>query len=160
MEWGPDEIKRTQMVFQEAMKCVISDDTLRCPPVLYVGFSSHCPGSKLLEDILAAPVHSSTGLQLEIRDGVCAKCSVTISYAFVGDNDVGEKFCVTNEKGETVPYEQSKCHPAFRDYSRARKFFGGMAHLLTALLRCCIEWPILTVLGLPIPQIFASSASD
>lgn len=129
MEWDEKEREKTKEVFKQTLKSVTGDENLECPPLVYV--TVFCKGSKILNDILTAAVSYDTGLQLQIREDVCARCSVKIQYA-VAENKDKIEVGVVDDEGKYTTYESSRCHPFFqRKYSKVERFMGGLKHVAT-----------------------------
>ena len=98
--------------------------------------------------IVAQEIKETPGTRFQFQD-VCVKCALELHFEQVGPNDDAddeddEEGCggggggeravkVVTEKGESIAYEQSRCHPLFfPKYSRAQKMAGGCAHIATA----------------------------
>ena len=64
IEFDPEDIESSRVVFQVAMRMATGDETLCCPPLVYIGLSQY-PGSRIFSDILSAPVQSDEGLRLK-----------------------------------------------------------------------------------------------
>ena len=141
MEFGDEDIARTQAVFQIAMRMATNDETLSCPPIVYIGLSGYTQ-SKIITDIYFAHVQCDCafeGLQLDIQNDVCTNCSSTIEYITVDANgeDKEKRIVEVSEKGETELYKTSKCHPAFTDkpHSTATNIAGITAKVVTVALQ-------------------------
>ena len=135
MEFGDEDIARTQAVFQIAMRMATNDETLSCPPIVYIGLSGYTQ-SKIITDIYSAHVQCDCafeGLQLDIQNDVCTNCSSKIERITIGAGEDKEKRIVEVwEKGETELYKSSKCHPAFKNkYSTTTKAVEGVLNVFT-----------------------------
>jgi ABC-type oligopeptide transport system ATPase subunit len=94
--------------------------------------------------IVAQEIKETPGTRFQFQD-VCVKCALELHFEQVGMNDDGDEVGgggggggeravkVVTENGESIAYEQSRCHPLFfPKYSRAQKIAGGCAHVATA----------------------------
>ena len=88
--------------------------------------------------IVAQEIKESPGTRFQFQD-VCVKCAMELHFDFTNDGEEGggageeRAVKVVTEKGESIAYDQSRCHPLFfPKYSLAQKFAGGCAHLATA----------------------------
>ena len=84
----------------------------------------------LVYSIMAQQIKDNPGTRFQFQD-ICAKCAMELHFeqlANGGDRPVK----VVTERGESVAYDQSRCHPLFiPKYSKIQKFVGGCAHIAT-----------------------------
>ena len=144
----------TRRTFQRALQLAIRGNHIPpCPPIVYIPLDEVDVAGK----IIAAPVHgdslldtskleqndqlfmysimaqefkANSGTQFQFQD-ICTKCAVQIHFeqSEIGDRPVK----VVTEKGESIAYNKSCCHPLFiPKYSKLQKFAGGCAHVATA----------------------------
>ena len=130
LEFDPEDIAKTQSVFERAVK-LVTETLIPSPPIVYVGFTpDQYTGIKIFTDVRLAKVANDKGMQLNVREDTCINCAVSIQFADVGD--CPERISVSNSEGERMSYEASMCHPKFQSkYSRKQKIAGGMAHVAT-----------------------------
>ena len=127
-----EDYESVQSVFRAALKYAIPDETILCPPVVYVGLSDGT--DKCTKNIKDAKVLEDSILQLKFNENICARCSVKV----VCKND--EKISVILSDGTKVSYPKSTCHPDFvQRYNTAQKFFGGVAHIITLGIGLIVE---------------------
>ena len=90
--------------------------------------------------IVAQEIKETPGTRFQFQD-VCVKCALELHFGMNDDDDEvggggggGERAVkVVTENGESIAYEQSRCHPLFfPKYSRVQKIAGGCAHIATA----------------------------
>ena len=138
-----DEDRReTQEVFHTALKLAIDDENVFCPPLIYIAISD--TGKDILAALESAPVKSKKGMELKFRDDVCAKCTVRTRYAKAPGSSEFARVGVIGGDGETIKYEDSKCHTKFvSKYSGAQKVWGGIGHVFTLGIALAFEnhWP-------------------
>ena len=130
LEFDPEDIAKTQSVFERAVK-LVTETRIPSPPIVYVGFSpDQYTSLKIFTDVHLAKVANDKGMQLNVREDTCINCAVSIQFADVGD--CPERISVSNSDGERMSYETSSCHPKFQSkYSTEQKIVGGFAHVAT-----------------------------
>lgn len=131
LEFDQMEIDETKAAFHGALKQVVDDKNIECPPLIVIKLDN--TGDMIMEKVRSAKVLKESILPLRFRDDICASCSLKIRYS---DNEGQKKMRVgvvrDDNDDELVPYAESKCHPAFvQKYSTSAKFFGGVAHAMT-----------------------------
>ena len=117
-------VKSTKDYFQKALTEVLSPDlakSVQCPPLIFISLTDSC--EKILEKVRGA-YETDVSLNLEFDPKTCANCGVKIGV--VKDQKVTCHF-----KSNTIPYEDSTCHPKLvAKYSRADKVWGEFKHVV------------------------------
>ena len=129
-------LDKTRKNFDIALSRALPNEkgNLPKPPIVFISLMDSCEA--ILENIDKAVV-ASDQIELEFDPMVCARCGVKAKII------KSEKVAVYTDENEsnTIPYEESTCHPFLvPKYTKVVKFFGGVAHLLT-LKRFMGKWP-------------------
>ena len=125
LEFKPDDFKQTEEAFHLALKKTTDDEAISCPPIIYVGLNDS--PKKTLAKVQRASILKESILPLVFSEKVCGRCSYNIRY-----DDQNKEVCVFIKEGETIPYEESVCHPYFiPKYNNAEKVIGGIGHIAT-----------------------------
>ena len=129
-----NDFKETENVFQKALEYAIPGENISCPPIMYIGFNDK--SSECLSKIKGAAVSKENILPLKIKEDTCSRCSVKVGCS----KENNEKITITHSDGTTIPYAESKCHPAFiPKYNRLQKVAGGLAHVFTFGIGLIVE---------------------
>ena len=135
----PKDIKRTREFFQKAMKKVFNtDNPPPDPPIEFISLQDTC------EDVLSKIQNSKVireGVELEFNPSTCARCNIKIRI-LKGEEDGKKKdyndddviaMCTYEEDwSNSIPYQDSTCHPMMIPrYTTLQKIAGGLAHLIT-----------------------------
>ena len=125
-------------VFTKAIKEITQEDWDYCPPMIYV--AKECTGEQLRTKLISSKVLVPSGLQLKIKENVCAKCALTIRYADANRTiPVGVK---QPYSGQCIDYNKSKCHPAIiPKYTLPMKVVGSILFVATFGLSSAIGGP-------------------
>lgn len=158
-----EDLADTRRTFQRALQLAIRGNRIPpCPPIIYIPLDESDVARKIiaapvLQDaslggaaarfveeaddqfvlsIVAQEIKETPGTRFQFQD-VCVKCALELHFVQNDDTEEdGEReraVKVVTEKGESIAYDQSRCHPLFfPKYSRIQKIAGGCAHLATA----------------------------
>ena len=116
--------QQTTEVFEKALKLATGDDSISCPPMVFIGLDpvKYTP-KKLQDDIMKAPVVNNNVLSLHFSENVCGRCAIKFLY---GGEKEGEKTgCVIKPDGSIVPHTETKCHPRFIPLYTTGERVGG-----------------------------------
>ena len=144
----------TRRTFQRALQLAIRGNNIPpCPPIVYIALGeadvarkiiaapvledSLLDSPKLEEDkelfvlsIVAQEIKENSGTCFQFQD-ICTKCAMELHF----EQSAGGRehpVRVVSENGESIAYDQSRCHPLFfPKYSKLQKFVGGCAHVAT-----------------------------
>ena len=153
----------TRRTFQRALQLAIRGNRIPpCPPIVYIPLGETDVAGKIitapvLEDslldtpkleekeaedaaeedsllvysIVAQEMKDNAGTRFQFQD-ICMKCAMELHFEQLANG--GERpVKVVTEKGESIAYDQSRCHPLFvPKYGKIQKFVGGCAHIATA----------------------------
>ena len=143
----------TRRTFQRALQLAIRGNKIPpCPPIVYIALDEKDVAGKIiaapvLEDslldspkiaeddqlfmlsIMAQEIKEAQGTRFQFQN-ICAKCAMELHFV---DDGCGRPVKVVTEEGESIAYDESRCHPIFfPKYSKIQKFVGGCAHIATA----------------------------
>lgn len=130
----------TKAIFQEALEEVFcgddtpGDNVVPDPPLIFISMTDSC--EKILEKVKRA-YDTDVRLNLEFDPKTCAHCGVR--FGMVKGQRVTCHF-----QSNTIPYEESTCHPRFvAKYTRADKVWGEFKHVV--LFKWVKNpWPVFT----------------
>lgn len=136
-------VKATKAIFREALEEVFlstcnddapSDNDVPDPPLIFISLTDSC--EKILEKVKGA-YDADVRLNLEFDPKTCAHCGVKISM-------VKGQRVTCHFQSNTIPYEESTCHPRFvAKYTRADKVWGEFKHVV--LFKWVKNpWPVFT----------------
>ncbi len=129
-------MKDTRKHFDIALSHALPNEkkALPKPPIVFVSLTDSC--ETIFANINEATV-TSDEVKLEFDPMVCARCGIKAGMI------KSEKIAVYSGENDSsvIPYNESTCHPMLvPKYTRVRKFFGGIAHLLT-MKKFLGKWP-------------------
>ena len=106
--------------------------------MIYV--AKECTDEQLRKQLISSKVQVPSGLQLKIKENVCAKCALTIRYADANCTDpLG---VIQPYSGQCIDYDKSKCHPAIiPKYTLLKKVVGSILFVATFGLSSAIGGP-------------------
>lgn len=123
LDFDADDYAETRKVFHLALQAAIEDKKIICPPIVYIGLND--TPMEAINKIKDANVLKNSPISLKFKEDTCSRCSAKIC-----SNEDNVKISITSADGETLPYAESKCHPAIEPkYSKAQKIVGGVAHI-------------------------------
>ena len=136
-------VKATKAIFREALEEVFlstcnddapSDNDVPDPPLIFISLTDSC--EKILEKVKGA-YDADVRLNLEFDPKTCAHCGVKIGM-------VKGQRVTCHFQSNTIPYEESTCHPRFvAKYTRADKVWGEFKHVV--LFKWVKNpWPVFT----------------
>ncbi|XP_064390321.1 uncharacterized protein LOC135338196 [Halichondria panicea] len=123
-----DELERSQVAFQAALKKFIPVDTPN-PPIIFVSLNESC--ESILEKVKQTEV-AYDSLRLQLKSTVCARCSVTIG------EQKGERVATTScsDWSQSIIYEDSQCHPLMvPKYTTLQKIAGGISYTVKTVAK-------------------------
>ena len=117
------------------LSCVFPGERdLPDPPLVFISMADTC--ETVLAKLMNAPV-ACDHVMLEFDTQVCARCG---SKAQVVKSERVAVY-IDETEADTIPYDESKCHPLFiPKYTKVDRILGGIAHLVT-LGRFLGRWP-------------------
>lgn len=121
-----EDVRTTRENFQRALRRVLPHvEPLPKPPIVFVSMLDSCEA--IFNKVHRAPVAKNL-VKLMFDSETCARCG--IKTKMLGQEKVACYF--GQNPSDTIPYEESTCHPLFiPKYSKVIKVLGGIAHLLT-----------------------------
>ena len=96
-----EEVDQTKRVFHLAMKEAIGNNSIGCPPIVYLGLDDN--DVEVLEKLKTASVLNDEVLKLEFTDDVCSRCTAKVRYGRQNDK-LG---VIDPSTGTLIPYDQS-----------------------------------------------------
>ena len=129
-KFPPNKVEASRRFFHEAVmreyKEQKEDDSdIPVPPMIFIAMTDTC--EEILQKVMSAPVENDQGLQVKFRSRICTRCCAEIGHV------EGENFVCTyrDSTGQlnTVPYNESTCHPQLLPKVTAKAFFRGLAEL-------------------------------
>ena len=134
----PEELlESSRKTFQQALKLFLPEDTPN-PPIIFISLRETC--ESILEKVKRADVVGAAqdGLQLEFSKGVCAQCGITIGM----HNGVKVACTYGEDWSNTVPYNESLCHPIFvPKYSPIEKIGRQVVAAVKSAFEGELRWP-------------------
>ena len=145
--FSKEDLEDTEEVFHLALKRATGNDSIRCPPIVYIGFSDD--EAKVIEKLKSASVLEEGVLQLRFEDNVCSRCTLRFRKLDHQRGEIEYTGVVDPKSGTLTKYEESYCHPYFEQkYKTWEKVLGGLGHIATvgtvavaAAIRGSTIWP-------------------
>ena len=129
-------LSETQHHFQEAMHSVFNFDDTPRPPIVFISLNDTC--EDILYTIQKAEVREER-LQLSFSRSLCTRCGIKTKFEGKDQDEIGA--CSFEDQPEVIPLDESTCHPLMiPKYSKLKRFFGGVAHVIT-FYRFEGKWP-------------------
>ena len=128
--------KITEKSIKRTLELVFEAEEFQMPPLLYIPCDQS--GDCMLQNVQSCAVLNKEGMELKFENNTCVRCAVKIS--FIKD----EKVCTIGKDGSSIPYDESTCHSIFiPKYSKLKRFFGGIAHVVTLGIPYALgaKWP-------------------
>ena len=113
-----------------------SNEPLPDPSLIFISQTNTC--EEILVKIQSTAV-TEEGLNLQFDKNTCSQCGVR-----VGEVKSQWMTCYFGEDlTDSIPYEESTCHPQFiPKYRRIDKFWGGLKYLMSFKWVVRKPWPI------------------
>ena len=130
-----DDWAQTRKYFDIALSGALpKEKNIPKPPIVFISLTDSC---EMVFNKINEVVVASDRIELEFDSMVCARCGIKAKVI------KSEKIAAYTDEREfsTIPYDESTCHPLLiPKYTKVKKFFGGVAHLLT-MWRFRGKWP-------------------
>ena len=129
-KFPPSRIEASRKLFHEAVKREYKEQkedgsNIPVPPMIFISMTDTC--EEILQKVMSAPVENDQGLQVKFSNKICTRCCAEIRHV------ENESFVCTyrddTDKLNTVPYNESRCHPKLLPKVTAKTFFRGLAEL-------------------------------
>ena len=135
LTFSASAIARTSKIFCDVLSCALSGErNLPSPPTVFISMMDTC--ETILGNVMGANV-TCDHVKLEFDTQMCSHCGSKTKTV------QSDKIAVYVDEKETntIPYDESTCHPLFLPkYTKVEKILGGIVHL-TPFGRYFQNWP-------------------